>query len=107
MKINKELVEYLNSLKILQTSCWDENIPEDTYDDYFTDKFESIEFGLDVEKHRWYEITTEVLKMNNGFIGVRSVTDTFSESSTIEDMYHKLEFFEMEQILVTSYKKTV
>ena len=107
MKTNKELIEYLNSLKILQTSCWDENIPEDIYDEYFTDKFESIEFGLDVEKHRWYEITTEVLKMNNNFIGVRSVTDTFSESSTIEDMYHKLEFFEMEQILVTSYKEVL
>ena len=104
MKTNKELVEYLNNLKIAQTSSWDENIPEDVWNEYFKNKYESVEVGLDVDKHRWYELSTEVLSINDGFIGVHSVTDTFSEQSSIEDMYHHLEFFEMEEIKVTSYK---
>lgn len=104
MKTNKELVEYLNSLKIIQKSSWDEDIPEDIYTEYFEGS-QTVESELDVDKHRWYETSTEVLKMNGGFIGVNSVTDTFSEQSEIGDMFHTIEFFEMEEIPSVTYKK--
>jgi len=107
MKTNKELVEHLNSLQILQTHSWNKCIPKEIWNDYFEDKCEEIELGLDVDKHRWYELTTTVLQINNGFISVRSITDMFSEQSSFEDMYHHLEFFEMEEILIKSYKKQI
>lgn len=104
MKTNKELVQYLNSLNISQTSSWDEDIPEDIYQEYFQDKYETVESGLEVNKHRWYETSIEVIKINDGFIGINSVTDTFSEQSSILDMFFTLQFFEMKEVLVKSYE---
>lgn len=101
---NKELVEKLNNLKILQTSSWDECIPEDIWNEYF-ENGKSITSGLDVDKHRWYETSTEVMKINDGFIGINSVTDCFSEQSSISDMFHTLNFFEMIEISIPSYVK--
>jgi len=105
MKSNKELVEYLNGLKILQTSSWDECIPEVVWNEYFECKYKTVDSGLDVDKHRWYELTTEVIEINGGFIGVRSVTDCFSEQSSIGDMGCRLLFFEMKEVQITSYEK--
>lgn len=101
---NKELVEYLNNLKILQTSSWDENIPEEIWDNYFENSI-TVASELDIDKHRWYELSTEVIKINDGFIGVRSITNMYSEQSSYIDMYYTLEFFEMEEIPSVTYKK--
>ena len=103
MDSNKELVEYLNSLKILQRNSHDEDIPEDIWNKYFDGN--GVTGGLNVDKHRWYETSIDVYKVNGGFIGVNSVTDCFSEQSSIDDMHHYLEFFEMKQIMKPSYEK--
>lgn len=101
---NKELVEYLNNLKILQISCWEECIPEDIWNKYFKDKHTIKEESLNIDKHRWYELSTEVIKINNGFIGVRYISNLYSEQSSYEDMYHTLKFFEMEEVPSVTYK---
>ena len=103
MKTNKELVEHLNNLKILQTSSWDENVPEEIWDEYFKDNHEIVKYGLNVKTHRWYELSTTVIKLNGGFIGVISVTHCYNEKSTIEDMYHYLEFLEMKEVNQPTY----
>ena len=105
MEKNKELVDHLNNLKILQTSSWDENIPEEIWDKYFKNKHEEVKTGLNVDKHRWYEVSTTVIHINDGFIGIHSVTNCFSEQSSIEDMYHHLEFFEMKEVSQPTYVK--
>jgi hypothetical protein len=101
---NKELVEYLNSLEIIQKGSWDEDIPEEIWEKYFENKYETVDSELDIDKHRWYETSTEVIKINDGFIGIRSVTQCYSENSSIEDMYWSLMFFEMKEIKIVSYK---
>ena len=105
MKTNKELVEHLNSLNISQTSDWSEDIPTEIWEEQFKNNYHSVETGLNVDKHRWYELSTKVIKRNDGFIGVRSVTDCFNESSSIEDMGHNLEFFEMKEVSSITYIK--
>jgi tRNA uridine 5-carbamoylmethylation protein Kti12 len=60
---------------------------------------------LDIDKHRWYETGVSVWKLNEGFLGVRSVTNIYSESSSVEDMFWNLIFFEMEEIQTITYKK--
>jgi len=102
MKTNKELVEYLNSLKILQKSSHDEDIPEDIWNEYFDGN--GVTGGLNINKHRWYETSIDVYKINDGFIGVNSVTDCFSEQSSIEDMFWTLDFFEMQEIMKPTYE---
>jgi len=105
MKTNKELVEHLNSLNILQKYSWSEDIPDEIWDEYFENNKAILESGLDIDKHRWYELSTEVISINGGFIGVRSVTHCFSEKSSIEDMNYHLKFFEMEEKIKTTYVK--
>lgn len=101
---NKELVEHLNNLKIIQTDSWDENISEELWDKYFKDKYKTIDSGLFIDKHRWYETSIEVFKINEeGFIGVCSITDCFSEQMSIGDCSHRLKFYEMEEIMQPTY----
>lgn len=99
----KEIIKELNDLKITQKSIdFLEDLPEEIYEKYFQ---EEVENGLDVDKHRWYETSISVFRIDEGlFIGVESVTDTFSEQSEVEDMYHTLRFFEMEAIPSVTYK---
>jgi len=98
----KELVEKLNELKILQTSEWQEHIPDEIWYQYF--KENQVKHGLNVEKHRWYETTITVIQVANGFIGVRSITQVYSESSSIEDCFFTLEFYEMNEVTIKSYE---
>jgi len=103
---NKELVEYLNSLEITQKHLdWTEDIPKEIWAKHFFDGvFQTIKCGLEIIKHRWYETSIEVISINDGLIGVESVTDLFSEQSSVEDMFFTLNFFEMEEVPSVSYK---
>jgi hypothetical protein len=100
----ESLIEKLNNLKIYQESYeWVDDLPEDM-DKYFENKSPIMD-GLDVEKHRWYETAIEVWEIDGEYLGVRAITTLYSEMSTIQDMFHNLEFFEMEQIEKISYKR--
>jgi hypothetical protein len=106
----RDLVNELNSRKIIQVGIdWEENIPENVWEEVFENNYDPVKEGLDVDKHRWYELCTSVFSLNGKLIGVRHVWDLFSESMTVEDVYHTLEFFEMEAVEVKTvkYKKLV
>lgn len=99
----KEIIEKLNNLKITQESIeFLEDLPEDIYEKYF-ESTTIVENVLDVEKHRWYETSISVYKLPEGFLGVRSITDVVGENNSVEDMFHRLKFFEMEPIQTTTY----
>lgn len=99
------LVEKLNNLKILQTSYeFEELIPKEIWEEHFEDKYEAVDWDLDVDTHRWYETSITVLKFNDCFMGVRFITKMFSESQEYEDCYHHLEFMEMEEYSTVSYR---
>lgn len=101
----QELVKKLNYLKIPQTFDWEESLPEEIYTHHFEDQFEVLQDQLDVDKHRWYETSITVINISDvGILGVRSVTDVFSEQMTVGDCYYTLEFFEMEEVRTISYK---
>lgn len=102
---NSELITKLNDLKIHQTSGdWQEDIPEDIYDEYF-ENAGAVASGLEVDTHRWYELSTSVVSVNGSFIGINAISNTFSESMGYDDVYHHLEFFEMKEVKVVSYVK--
>lgn len=58
-----------------------------------------------MDKHRWYETSISVFKIPEGFIGVQSITDTFSEQSEISDMFHHLRFLEMKEVTKITYER--
>ena len=98
----KEIIEELNNLKILQKSMdFLEDLPEEVVDKYFED---CVTEGLEVDKHRWYETSLSVYKVEQGLIGVVSVTDLFSESSEVEDIFYTLQFHEVAEVPSITYK---
>jgi predicted restriction endonuclease len=99
----KEIIEELNNLKIIQKSIdFEEDLPEEIYEKYFNQK--PLKTELDIDKHRWYETGESVWKTEKGLLGVRSVTNIYSENSSVEDMFWELMFFEMEEVQTISYK---
>jgi hypothetical protein len=99
------LVEKLNNLKILQTkSDWAEVLPDDIWENTFKGKFKEVAHNIDVDTHRWYETSITVLQLNESFMGVRFITNMFSESQDYEDCYHHLEFYEMEEYTTIAYR---
>ena len=104
----KEIVKQLNNLKIVQKSIdFLEDLPQDIYERFFEGN--EVDGELDVDKHRWYETSVSVFRIDDApispsYLGVRSVTDLFSEQSSVSDMFYTLEFFEMEPIITTTYK---
>lgn len=102
----KELVQKLNDLKITQTEGdWAENIPEEIYNEYLDGSYQEVDYDLDVDTHRWYETSITVLEFPSGFVGVRYITNMFSESQDYEECYHTIEFMEMEEYVTTSYRR--
>ena len=101
----KELVAELNALKITQTnSDWYEDIPVDIWDKYFDNRYDEVASGIQVETYRWYEISITVIKMLGGLLGIRHITNIFSESMDHEDCYETYQFDEMNQVQTVAYE---
>jgi len=101
-----ELLEKLNGLNLTQTKMdWAENIPDDIWEEYFKGNFKEVASNLNVDTRRWYEVSTTVIYIFNFYLGIRHITNIFSESSMIEDCYVKMEFMEMEEVQTTTYRK--
>jgi hypothetical protein len=101
-----ELLEQLQGLKIVQTSMdWAENLPEQIWDDHFKGNFKPIKNGLDVDQRRHYETSISVIEVYGKPLGIRHITNLYSESSSCEDCYVTIEFFEMKEVSVITYVK--
>lgn len=95
------IINELNNLKILQKSIdFIEDIPEDIYNNYF---HKLVQDELFIDKHRWYELSISVYEYNDLYIGVKHISNVYSEKSSVDDMYHTLHFYEMEPIQVTTF----
>lgn len=106
MNTVKELAKYLNDEKIESTSMdWTESIPEDMWLEVFVPlDYTTVDSGLDVDTRRWYETSVTVIKVLDGFLGIRNVTNIFSESMSVSDASVTMEFYVMEEVPSISYK---
>ena len=100
-----ELLNKLKALKINQTNIsWEENIPDDIWKEYFHNNYKEVDCSLNIDTHRWYELSITVIEIFGRYLGIRHVTNIFSESSGIDDLYVEVEFMEMIETTVTTYK---
>ena len=81
-------------------SLWD----VDEYFEYNL-KLTRLASGLNIDKHRWYEVTTSVYEVEGRFLGVRGLSQCFSEGSDAEDCCCESEAFEMEVKQTITYVK--
>lgn len=102
----EEIIKKLNDLKILQKSIdWREDIGEEELNNILGTKLDIIASGLNIDKHRWYEIATDVISVNGDYIGVDYVADLFSDGMSVDDVFHTLKFFPMKQVKSVTYIK--
>lgn len=102
-----ELLTKLKELKIIQTQGdWAENLPEEIWEQYFKGNFKEVKHNLDVDTHRWYETSISVIEIYGGLLGVRHITNMFSESQGFEDCYETIKFKEMKEVQTVSYVST-
>lgn len=82
-----------------------EVLPESIAEEHFKseENYKIVAEGLDVDKHRWYETSITVIEIYGRLLGVRLVTDLFSESMSYSDVGWEPAFFEMVQVQVVSY----
>lgn len=99
MKV-KELIDYINSNDFY--SLWDME-----YSLFYTNKDlpKRVANNLEIEKRRWYEISTSVYKLEDGFVGIRGVSTIYSESMVAEDCGFRCTASEYQEIPSVTYKR--
>ena len=99
MKV-QELINYVNERNLY--SLWD--FEESMTDEKF-DKLKKVAEGLEIYKHRWYEVSTTVYKVEDGYVGVRGITHLYSEGMTYSDYNYLCEASEYEEFQTISYRE--
>ena len=101
-----ELVEELNMLQITQTEMsWEDNIPPILWGEYFKGNFTELKTGLEVDTRRWYETSISVINVGGHLLGIKHISNLFSETSNCEDICFTMQFFPMEEFTTVSYKR--
>ena len=98
MKV-QELIDYVNSNGFY--SMYD-------FEDFLTDRESELEIvseDIDVDRHRWYEISTTVYKVEDGYVGIRGISQIYSEYMSDKDCDYLCEASEYEEVQTISYRE--
>ena len=99
MKV-KELIDYINSNEFY--SLWD---MEDSLFYNNKDLLKRVAKNLEKEEYRWYEISTSVYKLEDGFVGIKGLSKIYSEGTNAEDCCVKCFANEYQEIPSVTYKR--
>ncbi|MFT3994772.1 MAG: hypothetical protein QM660_10720 [Dysgonomonas sp.] len=101
----EELLNKLKESNLFQRSYdWIEDVPLDIYNEYLKDNYKEVATELDVDKHRWYETSIVVIEIFGQYIGIRRISNMYSEMGDLDDICWSYKFLKMEQIQTVSYK---
>ncbi len=106
MKKFDELLEKLNGLELIQKhGGWEDNIPDDIWNEYFKDvNYTILAEKLHIDTHRWYETSVTVINIYDRYLGIRHITNMFSEQQDWEDCYVQITFNEMKEVKTVTYE---
>ena len=99
-----ELLSKLQALKLEQTTgefLEEKRLPVELYAEMLQGK--RVASNLDIDRHRWYETSVDVYEIYGRYLGVRSLSNIYSESSEYEDICWSYWFGEMEAVQSVSY----
>lgn len=74
----------------------------DAEDYYVEDR--CVAKNLNIDKHRWYTISTSVYKLEDGYVGITGVSSLNSEEMNYADCDVLCQAEEYEEVQITSYK---
>ena len=93
MKVT-EVIEKCNSENIW--SLWE-------FEEIFPD-LKRVASDLDVDRHRWFELATNVYECEDGFVGVNGISEVFSEMMSYSDCDCPCTAAEYEAVQSITYK---
>lgn len=101
----EELLNKLKESNLSQSSYdWIDDIPEDIYNEYLKDNHKEVASELDVDKHRWYETSITVIEVFGHYLGIRQISNMYSEMGDLDDICWSYNFLKMEQVQTITYK---
>lgn len=63
-----------------------------------------LENGLYVDSHRWYDVSDSYYQLEDGILGIRGISNIYSEWMSASDCHIPVSAFEGEEVTVVSYK---
>ena len=100
--MNREQFEAI-SKEINEAKCCSVHAVEEECDLFYKANPKMVKEGMNVDKHRWYEISTSVYRIGEWYLGVCGVSGLFSESMGFDDCMVETNAFEMEQVQSVTY----
>lgn len=91
----KEAIDKINSEKCY--SIWDA-------EDYLEGDYKLVASDLEIDRHRWYETSVSVYKLDDGYIGICGLSRIYSELSAAKDFDIQCVADEYEEAQIISYK---
>ena len=101
------LLSDLKEMPTPQSSLeWMESLSEYIWEKHFkgNKSIKHLSGELDIDKRRWYEASISVVEIYGYLLGVKHVSNMYSEGSEVTDLDFEMQFFEMEEIKTVSYK---
>ena len=99
MKV-QELIDYVNSNEFHSVYEFEDSLTKEQFKE-----LKIVSESIDVDRHRWYEVSTTVYKLEDGFVGVRGVSNIYAEDMDVEDCCIKCSASEYIEIPSVIYKK--
>ena len=92
MKV-KDLISYINTNKFYSLQDMEDSLQ------YDLEEFpKRVAKNLEIDKHRWYEVSTSVYKLEDGFVGIRGVSNIYTENMDAEECCFKCSAAEYKEI---------
>ena len=99
MKV-QELIDYVNSNRFYSIYEFEDSLTDKQFKE-----LKIIPESIDADRHRWYEVSTTIYKVEDGYVGVRGVTHLYSEGVTYKDCAYLCEASEYEEVQTISYRE--
>lgn len=99
MKV-QELIDYVNSNGFHSIYEFEDSLTNSQFKE-----LKIVPESIDVDRHRWYEVSTTIFKVEDGYVGVRGVTCLYSEGMNYKDCDCLCEASEYEEVPTISYRK--
>ena len=99
MKV-QELIDYVNSNEFHSVYEFEDSLTKEQFKE-----LKIVSESIDVDRHRWYEVSTTIYKVEDGYVGVRGVTHLYGEDMTYSDCGYLYKASEYEEVQTISYRE--
>ena len=98
MKV-QELIDYVNSKGFYSIYEFQDSLTDKQFKE-----LKIIPKSIDVDRHRWYEVSTTIYKVEDGYVGIRGISQIYSEYMSDKDCDYLCEASEYEEVQTISYR---